>query len=81
MEPKLKPLHAASALSKAKLATLRKLPTAEIVGSLKPGQPGALKVRADGTVLDGHHRLAILVERGVGTDDLPREVIAKEPET
>jgi len=81
MEPRLKLLHSPAALSKAKLATLRQMSTAEILSSLKPGQPGALKVRADGTVLDGHHRLAILVERGVGTDGLPREVIAKEPET
>jgi hypothetical protein len=32
-------------------------------------------VRQDGTVLDGHHRIAVLRERGVAVDTLPREVV------
>jgi hypothetical protein len=47
--------------------------------SLAPGQKGSLKARVDGTVLDGHHRLTVLVERGENIDRLPREIIDKEP--
>jgi hypothetical protein len=45
--------------------------------SLEPGKIGALKTRPDGTVIDGHHRIVILRERGVDVDQLPREVLAK----
>jgi hypothetical protein len=63
-----------------KLEQIRKLPTAELVESLKPGRPGALKARPDGTMLDGHHRIVVLRERGVNADSLPREVISRESE-
>ncbi len=46
--------------------------------SLRPGQPGALKVRRDGTVIDGHHRIKVLRDRGFDVDSLPREVIPKD---
>jgi protein-tyrosine phosphatase len=49
-------------LSQPKLATYRKLSTEELVGSLCPGEVGALKVKPDGTIMDGHHRLAMRVE-------------------
>jgi len=39
------------------------------------GEPGALKARPDGTVLDGHHRIVVLRERGFDVDALPREVV------
>jgi len=65
-------------MSPVKLAAFRRLSTDAIKLSLNPGQPGALKVRPDGTVLDGHHRLAILVERGEDIDQLPRETMEKE---
>jgi hypothetical protein len=55
--------------------------TAELIESLCPGQSGALRVRADGTVLEGHHRLTVLRERGVDIDALPREVFAGESES
>jgi hypothetical protein len=32
-----------------------------------------LKTRSDGTILDGHHRIAILPERGEDIHQLPRE--------
>jgi hypothetical protein len=35
-------------------------------------------LRPDGTVLDGHHRLAILLERGEDIHSLAREIMAKE---
>ena len=74
-QPPLKSLHAESALIQSKLALFRKLSTQELIDSLKPGQPGALKARSDGTMLDGHHRVYVLRERGVAVDDLPREII------
>ena len=52
--------------------------TTELVDSLRPGQSGALTTRPDGTVLEGHHRLAVLRERGVNIDALPREVRLRE---
>ncbi len=69
------PLHPDSSLSPAKLEGFRKLPTDALIDSLKPGQPGSLKARPDGTMLDGHHRIKVLRERGVDVDRLAREII------
>lgn len=74
----LKMLHPDSSLSRPKIDQYRKLSTPELIDSLRPGQPGSLKARPDGTVIDGHHRLIILRERGVDVDALPREVISKD---
>lgn len=79
-EPELQFLHAQNTLNRAKLETFRRLPTDELVSSLAPGGAGALKVRPDGTVLDGHHRLRVLLERGIDIDCLPREIIEKKKE-
>lgn len=78
MEPPLRYLHSEAILSPVKLAQFRSQQTADLVQSLQPGQPGALKTRPDGTVLEGHHRLAVLRERGVDVDALPREVLPPE---
>ena len=78
-EPNLKFLHSEGALSRVKLDLFRRRSTAELKASLGPGREGSLKTRADGTVLDGHHRLSVLVERGEDIDQLPREIIDKEP--
>ena len=78
-EPNLKFLHSEGALNRVKLEVFRRLSTADLKASLAPGQKGSLKVRADGTVLDGHHRITVLVERGEDIDQLPREIIEKEP--
>jgi hypothetical protein len=75
MEPPLRFLHSESSLSVAKLAQLRSVATADLVRSLEPGQPGALKTRPDGTVLEGHHRLFLLRERGFDVNVLPREIL------
>jgi hypothetical protein len=64
-------------LSQAKLNHYARLTTEELIRSLEPGKIGALKTRPDGTVIDGHHRIVILRERGVDVDQLPREVLAK----
>ena len=77
-QPPLKFLHPDSSLSEAKLGQFDKLSTQELIDSLKPGQPGSLKVRPDGTVMDGHHRIKILRDRGVDIDTLPRETIPKD---
>ncbi len=77
-QPPLKLLHPEVSLSHAKLAQYSKLSTQELIDSLQPGQPGALKVRPDGTVIDGHHRLKILRDRGINIDTLPREALPKD---
>lgn len=73
--PPLKPIHADSSLLQLKLEKFRQLSTDELITSLRPGQTGSLKVRPDGAILDGHHRIKILRERGINVDGLPREII------
>lgn len=77
-QPPLKPLHSDNSLITSKLDQYGKLSDLELIDSLKPGQPGALKVRPDGTIVDGHHRIKILRYRGVDVDSLAREVIPKD---
>jgi hypothetical protein len=74
----LKPLHGTQ---EGKLEDIRKMSTEEIIESLKPkpGNAESLKVRPDGTILNGHHRIRVLQERGVDPSNLPREIIPKEP--
>ena len=76
--PELRFLHFESLMSSVKLDALRRLSTDVLKLSLRPGQPGALKVRPDGIVLDGHHRLRILLERSENIDGLPREILERE---
>jgi hypothetical protein len=71
----LKELHPASSLSRPKLNRYAKLTNEEIIESLRPGQPGSLKARRDGTIMDGHHRIKILQDRGIAVDSLPRELV------
>jgi hypothetical protein len=73
-QPPLKFLHPESSLIQLKLEQFRRLSTEEIIESLIPGQIGALKTQRDGTIMDGHHRIYILRERGVDVDALPREI-------
>ncbi len=73
--PPLKPLHPATSLSPAKLATFDKLSSEVLKQSLLPGQPHGLKTRPDGTILDGHHRIHILRARHEDVDGLPREIL------
>jgi hypothetical protein len=73
--PPLKPLHPDSSLSPAKLEQYAKASTEDLIDSLRPGKAGSLKTRTDGTMVDGHHRIKILRERGVDVDSLPREII------
>jgi hypothetical protein len=78
-EPPLRFLHSEAILSTVKLERFRTVATADLIESLRPGQSGALRTRPDGTVLEGHHRLVVLRERGVDVDALPREVLGQEP--
>ncbi len=75
----LSPLHPDSSLIESKLDKYRKLSNQDLIDSLKPGQPGSLKVRPNGTIVDGHHRVKILRDPGVDVDSLPREIIPKDP--
>lgn len=79
--PKLKFLHSESTLNAGKLELFRRIATDEIKSSLAPGEPGSLKVRPDGTVLDGHHRLSVLLERGEDIHQLQREIIEQSNES
>jgi ParB-like chromosome segregation protein Spo0J len=72
-------LHADSSLIGSKLDKYDKLSDQELIDSLKPDQQGSLKVRPDGTIIDGHHRIKILRNRGVDVDSLPREIIPQDP--
>ena len=69
--PVYKMLRSPNSLSKPKLAALRKVPTEVLVASLRRGTKDALRARPDGLIIDGHHRLAVLCERGYDVDTLP----------
>lgn len=75
--PPLVPLHPNHSLIAAKLGTFRKLSTEQLKQTLAVGQEHSLKARPDGTMLDGHHRVYVLRERGENVDDLPREVLER----
>ena len=74
----LKSLHSDELLSEAKLEKMRVRATEELLESLLPGRLECLKARPDGTILDGHHRIKVLRERGTNVDTLPREIHEKE---
>lgn len=73
-QPPLKFLHVESSLIELKLEYFRKISTEDLIESLKPELEGALKVKEDGTIMDGHHRIKVLRERGTNVDELPREI-------
>ncbi len=76
--PRLKLLHAVASMSPLKLQQFRQLATEVLVRSLAVHLDGALKVRPDGTVLDGNHRVFVLMERGYAVDQLPRVSLPKQ---
>ena len=73
----LRPLHPDESLSQAKLAKYDRLSTPDLIDSLQPGGPEALRVRPNSTILNGHHRIRILQNRGVDVNRLPREIVGK----
>jgi hypothetical protein len=75
---KLRFLHEHHLINRIKLEQLRGVSTEILKTSLLPGCEGSLKVRPDGMILDGHHRVVVLKERGEDVDVLPREIIEKK---
>lgn len=77
-QPPLRSLHPDSSFSMAKLEAYRKIGTSGLIDSLKPGELGSLKVQPNGTIMDGHHRIHVLRERGIDVDALPRDIQTKK---
>ena len=77
--PPLKPLHPPSSLIRSKLDAFRKLTSDQIMDSLKPGKAQPLTAKADGTIIEGHHRIQVLKERQIDVDVLPRVQYMEEP--
>jgi hypothetical protein len=73
-QPELKFLHSEENLIELKLEYFRKISTEDLTESLKPENEGALKTKKDGTIMDGHHRIKVLIERGIDVNKLPREI-------
>jgi hypothetical protein len=77
--PPLRRIHSDHTLevgtNRVALAYWRKQPTEDIVNSLQPGQPEALKVKFDGRIMNGNTRIKVLEERGFDVNSLPREVL------
>ena len=76
--PPIRPLHVNTSLSQLKLNHYARLNNEELMNSLEPGRTGSLKTRSDGTIIDGHHRIAVLRMRGINVDELPREIVSKD---
>ena len=55
--------------------SLQKMPTTDIVNSLRPDASDPLTVRPDGTIIDGNTRVYILEQRGYNVNSLPRTVL------
>jgi hypothetical protein len=73
-QSELKFLHSEKTLIELKLEYFRRFSTDDFIASLKPEQEGALKTKKDGTMMDGHHRIKVLIERGIDVNQLPREI-------
>jgi hypothetical protein len=77
--PPLRRIHTderlASGASRFSIEYWRRRETAEIVESLRPGKVEALRVSADGRVLNGNVRVGVLEERGFDVDGLEREAV------
>ena len=73
-QPLLKFLHSESDLIGLKLEYFRRISTEDLIESLEPEKEGALKTKSDGTIMDGHHRIKVLGERGIDVNKLPREI-------
>ncbi len=79
-QPPLRPLHRDDSLNKVKLAQFERLKDEELLRSLEPGESNCLRVRPDGTILEGHHRVRVLRDRGIDVDSLPRQIEEKQLE-
>lgn len=54
------------------LADFRGVDTERVMQSLAPGQRKALRVRRDGPIMNGNHRIAVLRERGIDAERPPQ---------
>jgi hypothetical protein len=72
-------LHSDEDLDDDSLDYWRGKSTDETIDSLEPGEEEALRVRPDGTIINGNHRAKVLEERGIDINSLPAEVIPKAP--
>jgi hypothetical protein len=72
--PPLRSIHPDSSLPKASLDFWGKKSIPEIIDSLRPGQPEALRAYPDGRIANGNTRIKVLRDRGVDVDALPREI-------
>ncbi len=70
----LKVLHTDAAMSKATLEYFRKMDTDSIVKSLAPIRDNVepLIVKANGLIMQGNHRVQVLMERGFDVNSLSR---------
>ena len=77
--PSLRRIHAdetlAAGVSRFSLAYWRQRSTEEIIESLRAGRSEALKVKADGRILNGNVRIKVLEERGFDVNSLEREIV------
>jgi len=72
-QPPLRSIHPDSSLSETSLDYWGKKTNQEIIDSLRPGQPEALRVYPDGRIANGNTRIKILGDRGIDVNSLPRE--------
>ncbi|WP_461015913.1 RHS repeat-associated core domain-containing protein, partial [Streptomyces daliensis] len=75
----LKSLHPDSSLDKSSLDFWHKQDTEDILFSLRPGADESLKVKPDGTIMNGNTRIAVLRSRGYDVDSLPRDPYGGKP--
>ncbi|MDJ0386178.1 polymorphic toxin-type HINT domain-containing protein [Streptomyces sp. G-G2] len=77
--PSLKSLHPDSSLDKSSLDFWHKQDSEDIAFSLRPGRDESLKVKPDGTIMNGNTRVAVLRSRGYDVDSLPRDPYGGKP--
>src|SRR5262249_39567128 len=74
-QPPPRSIHRDESLSKSSLEFWGKKTDQEIIDSLRPGQPEALRAYPDGRIANGNTRIMILRDRGsVDVNSLPREI-------
>jgi hypothetical protein len=77
--PALRRIHTdetlATGVSRFSLRYWRQQKIEEIVESLRPGKPEALRVKPDGRIINGNVRVKILEERGFDVNELEREPV------
>lgn len=70
--PPLKRLHPDATLEGSSLSYWRRQTSHKIIQSLRPESKEPLRVKDDGTVMDGNTRIKALEERGIDVDNLRR---------